>query len=357
MIRVTLGVDALASTRFAISPIHTVGQLLFLFHRRPHLLAPALRRRLQAALRERDLGLVARLMRGSHGGYTPDFMTPRPRSFHADLHTELHHLTTTPAERIGYDMGEFLNGSTVTGAPGVASKPDAVAILNVLDHGETHLAHTLADQLHHLWDAVLAPAWPQLRDRMEADIAQRAATITHDGYITLINQVCPTLTWRDGGLDIDLWRNAPRPDPSHHHTTADTIVFTPSAFAPTSWFCVDAESAPHKQPLTIVYPLLPDSAPAATSAAGLADVIGETRARILAALAAPRTTGQLAQDLHLTAGTISYHLQLLHQAGLVTRARHARQVLYQQRLPADEHMSPAGPPVIAAPGPLADQRD
>ncbi|WP_269856999.1 ArsR/SmtB family transcription factor [Streptomyces sp. RPT161] len=55
-------------------------------------------------------------------------------------------------------------------------------------------------------------------------------------------------------------------------------------------------------------------------------LIGTTRAQ-------PRTTGELAQRLHLSPAIVSYHLQILHRTGLIQRTRSSRHVFYQ-RLPA-----------------------
>jgi DNA-binding transcriptional ArsR family regulator len=326
MIKYTLGSHGLGSARFAISPVLTLSHMLFVFHDRPHQLDPALRRRLATALRDNDLRLVTRLLLGNRGGYTPGFLDPPLRSFDADLHSELHHLASSPADRIGNDICHFLRGTAPTRTAGMVSRPDAITIADALKHGETQLAHTLAGQLHHLWDTVLASAWPALHAAMEADIAQRSTTIAHDGYITMISQMCPTLTWCEGSLHIarsPARYPCPRPEPHRH---AETIIFTPSAFTPTSVPCID----PGKT-LTVRYPL--PRRPAAP-AGSIAAIVGQTRGEILSALAAPRSTQQLALELHLTPGTISYHLQLLHHAGLITRTRQSRQVLYQRYQPA-----------------------
>lgn len=333
MITVTLGAHALASARFAISPIRTLSQLLFVFHNRPYQLEPAVDRRIATALRDHDLRLAARLLGGNHCGYTPGFLTPPLHSFDADLHSELHSLVTSPAEQIGSDIRDFLRGATPARGTGPVSRQDTITILEALKQGEAHLARTLADQLRYLWDTVLAASWPSFHDRMEADIAQRSTTIARDGYITMISRMCPTLAWHDGSLHIAGGPFRPTdlgPEPHRH---AENVIFAPSAFTPTLMVRMDRDST-----LTVCYPL--PRRPAAIPAGGIATIIGQTRAQILAALATSRTTQQLAQDLHLTPGTISYHLQLLHRAGLITRTRLSRHVLYQSYPPAGPGSSP-----------------
>ncbi|WP_405594686.1 winged helix-turn-helix domain-containing protein [Streptomyces sp. NBC_01410] len=79
------------------------------------------------------------------------------------------------------------------------------------------------------------------------------------------------------------------------------------------------------------------TAPVAPSAE-LARLLGPTRAGLLAALAQPASTAQLAERHFLSPATVSYHLGVLHQAGLVVRARSGRAVLYR-RTPAGSRLS------------------
>jgi DNA-binding transcriptional ArsR family regulator len=61
---------------------------------------------------------------------------------------------------------------------------------------------------------------------------------------------------------------------------------------------------------------------------GLAGVLGRTRAALLADLAAPRSTTELARRHGITPGGTSQHLGALRRAGLVTGRRDGRSVLY-----------------------------
>jgi DNA-binding transcriptional ArsR family regulator len=60
----------------------------------------------------------------------------------------------------------------------------------------------------------------------------------------------------------------------------------------------------------------------------LAQLVGASRARVLAALKQPRTTAELAADLELAASTVSAHLSALAEAGLLERQRSGRAVYY-----------------------------
>ncbi|WP_420706906.1 ArsR/SmtB family transcription factor [Streptomyces sp. NRRL S-237] len=57
---------------------------------------------------------------------------------------------------------------------------------------------------------------------------------------------------------------------------------------------------------------------------------GAPEARPLGLLDEPLPTVELARRLGVTAGAVSQHLGVLYATGLVSRARHGRQVLYRR---------------------------
>ncbi|WP_327361190.1 ArsR/SmtB family transcription factor [Streptomyces sp. NBC_01296] len=326
MIRVDLGADAVARTRFAVSPVHSLGQLLFLLGHRPEQLGRELRRSVADAVRSQGLGLVARLLLGNRGGYTPDFLSPRPLDFACDLDGELHRITCTAPGRVAYEMRAFTECAALSGC---GRRERSALVLNALDRGEQALAATVAGQLERLWQGTLRPLWPELRDRMESDIGRRADSAARSGFAAMADLLAPSLGWRDGGVDIDLGRGCRSPDHAElsGRAAADFAILTPSAFSRTAMYCLDTDGAPDKQPLTVVYPLPPAEE---AGRAGLGELIGETRGRVLAELADPRTTAELAGRLYLSPATVSYHLGILHRSGLLSRTRRARQVYYQR---------------------------
>jgi DNA-binding transcriptional ArsR family regulator len=89
----------------------------------------------------------------------------------------------------------------------------------------------------------------------------------------------------------------------------------------------------------------------------LARVVGRSRADLLSALDAPRSTTDLARHLELSPGAVSQHLSALRAAGLLTAARHGRAVLYMRTPLADRLQSaasPAGGCLTFAPKPTKD---
>jgi DNA-binding transcriptional ArsR family regulator len=69
---------------------------------------------------------------------------------------------------------------------------------------------------------------------------------------------------------------------------------------------------------------------ARSSAPSLADLLGRSRAALLARLDLPLSTTQVARDLGLSAASVSEHLSVLRRSRLVTSRRSGRQVLYQR---------------------------
>ena len=94
---------------------------------------------------------------------------------------------------------------------------------------------------------------------------------------------------------------------------------------------------------TLIYPargiatLWEDARPAPD---GLARLLGATRAAVLADLAAPRSTTELAERLRISPANASHHLTALRDAGLATGRREGRAVLYVR--------TPLGDALVAA---------
>lgn len=83
---------------------------------------------------------------------------------------------------------------------------------------------------------------------------------------------------------------------------------------------------------TVIYPARgigglwtePETGPA------LARLLGANRAAVLAALDAPSTTTALAHRLGLAPSSVSEHLSVLRDAGLLVSRRHGHQVRYER---------------------------
>lgn len=329
MIRIVLGVTGLAQTRFAISPLHTAAELLYFHTRIPHAIGRDWRAAADEALRGGRLDLLTMLARDGAHGYMPDFLLPEPAGYDSDLDAELHQVAVTPSARIGYETRNLIDGApwSSSGPPG--RRP--AALLTAIGHGERFLAERAAGQLAQFWQAVLAARWSRIRARLDDDIAHHTRVIARDGFATMAAGLHPALGWAGGRLNLEM---------NHYHglATADSMIFVPAAFGHLPLNVIDPVSAPGRRAPLIGYPALtgaPITAPA------LDELIGPTRALLLADLAAPRTTEQLAERLHLSPSTVSYHLQVLYRAGVVFRTRRSRHVYY--------HSGSSAPAIPGAP--------
>ena len=180
----------------------------------------------------------------------------------------------------------------------------------------------LADLLEAYWERAIEPVWPRIRAFLDGDIAYRARRLADRGPAALFADLDEAVSWTPPNLDVQV--------PVHDATLeldGRGLLLVPSAFSATRPSVIDR--APW-QP-TVIYPargiatLWEDAAPAPE---GLARLVGSSRAAMLADLAAPRSTTELAQRLALSPATASHHVTALRDAGLVTGRRVGRSVLY-----------------------------
>ncbi|WP_424641559.1 ArsR/SmtB family transcription factor [Embleya sp. AB8] len=320
MIRIGLGVQGLGGIRFAASPLDPAKDLLFALRRAPEALDARWRIRAGEALTRERLGLLAVVAGGGPKGYAPDFLRPEPQGLHTNLDTALQQVATTATERIRYELSAAVGGHSWD--PGSARRPPRL-LLQALERGEDHIAQRLTTELARFWRAALASSWPAIRARLEADIALRASAITRHGLAGTLNRLAPNLEWRDGALTVHL-----RPGSPHRLALdADAAILVPSIFTDRAVFCAGEPGAPAPRTPLIVYPAAPVDCLAPS---GTHELMGATRAKVMVELSQPRSITELAQRLYLSPPTVSYHLQILHRAGLVSRTRHSRHVLYQR---------------------------
>ncbi|MGW2679211.1 ArsR/SmtB family transcription factor [Streptomyces sp. NPDC001436] len=328
MIRINLGRQGLGKVRFALTPLDVVKDLLFSLARSPRQLDPVWRAAAVQALSARRLGLLAVVAGGGPRGYAPDFPRPEPSGFQVALDDALHHVATTPEERIRYELTAAIGGHSWGHT--AADRPPRL-LLDAMERGEKYVAQRVAAELEQFWHTALAPHWPGIRARLEGDVAARAAVIAQQGIAEAVNQLAPHLEWDDAALEFRL----ATPGTSALRLDADAAILVPSVFAGRATFCgAEPPGTPVPRLPLIVYPVGPnDRLPTARGE----ELIGPTRTRLLAELAQPRSTGELAQRVRLSPATVSYHLQILHRAGLVQRTRRSRTVLYQRIMTTPGH--------------------
>jgi AraC-like DNA-binding protein len=244
MLRMLIGPDGLARTRFALAQLNLGATLLYHLGRSPDTVAPQWRARATDALGSGRLDLLADITMRAHTRVAPDFIAPDPVAYEAGLDAELHDVATTPTIRVAYEMMQILGNGCVY-ADGHAMRPSPL-LLNTLDRGEQAFAETVAGQLQVMWEIVFAPDWPRIRAALEADIAYRSTRIARDGYAEMINSIDPWLTWQQGALCLARC--------AEHEVEADMLIFTPTPFGKYSLFTLDAPEAPLRRVPFISYP-------------------------------------------------------------------------------------------------------
>ncbi|WP_433170026.1 ArsR/SmtB family transcription factor [Actinoallomurus sp. CA-150999] len=326
MIRFVLGVEDLADTRFALSPVAEMVLSLRVL-RDPGLSALHLpwRRSVLGGLGALDAGLLMSLVGDRLA--LPDFLTPRPAGFARAFEEELAVVRRTAPGVVRRDL-------LAAHAPGPLPRVlrDAAA---GDDEAVVGLRDAICDLLRRYWGLAIEPAWPRMRLLLEADMTYRARQLALGGARLLFADMHPNLRWHDGVLHIDKMMGAHRVEASGRG-----LLLVPSVFAHKP-----APPVGPDEPPMLVYPsrgvaTLWAPVPAA-GASALVSLIGAPRARLLGLLEEPLATGELARRVGVTPSAVSQHLRVLFAAGLVTRARNGRQVLYRRSGLGDRL---AGPP-------------
>jgi DNA-binding transcriptional ArsR family regulator len=311
MVTFVFSIDAVLQCRFGISPLGEVLQAARAIgaspRDTPHFSWLKKREAILRDLNERhDLSPLLALL--PERGYVPDFLTPPPSGPLGEMDEELDRIRRVPPEAALAQIEAALAGRQVdSGAARVLRTREAPA--------------RLADLLALLWHELVEPSWPELREVLERDVAYRARRLAEGGLVRLFADLAPAVSLRGRRLRVQQRSTATV------ELGATGLLLCPSAF-------ISPRVATMAEPPLLIYPargttaLLgrkpPEQGPA------LSRLIGSTRAEILASLAEPSTTTSLAHALRRSPGNVADHLAVLLEAGLVTRRRAGRTVLYSR---------------------------
>nr|WP_239158216.1 DUF5937 family protein [Streptomyces sp. SID13726] len=310
-----LGNDDLRRSRFAVSPLCQTHEALRML-RRPagHGYHRAWLRRTAPAVTGLDLSPLWLFIRPS-GGYTPDFLGPPPEHPNPRFEDELARVRATDPALAHAEMTRSL-----ACAPGLAESPRGRAALD--DPAAT--VRRLADLTEQAWRALVAPDWRRHRAVLEADIAHRSRQVADAGLDALFTGLHPDVDWADGSLTLPV-----RGDMADAQLADGRgVLLMPSVFV---WPDVVSGFARPWQP-TVIYPargmrgLHDDEVPRPPEA--LARLLGRQRAALLAGLDDPASTTGLARRHGLAPSTVSAHLAVLREAGLLGSRRQGHHVLY-----------------------------
>jgi DNA-binding transcriptional ArsR family regulator len=254
-------------------------------------------------------------------GYRPDFINPPPDRPRTTLSRELMRLRRTPRARVARELAW--------------AYPDAEPPAIDLD--------LLVAQVARYFNRVLAPHWPRIEAAIEAEFSLRGRRLAREGAAAAFSDLHPAVRFHDDALLID------RAYEHHVELGGRGLLLVPSIFvAPDVWAMTD----PPWQPSVLYAP--PGVAelwapPARDREAALAGLLGRRRAEVLAGLATPVSTLDLAARLRASPAGVSAHLKALREAGLVLGRREGRAVLYARTplgdalLRPDRAATPGGP--------------
>lgn len=305
--------DDVARVRFAFSPLfEAVMSLIVLRSPASHSLHLPWVRATRPLVAGLDLSELFALV--PVRGPTADFLAPPPASPLPDFAEELEQVRATPPDRVAAELA---------GVPGLPA-PAAGRI-----RADPHAAiGRLAGTLQAYWDIALAGHWPRIRALLEADVLWRSRRLAEGGAAALFADLHQTIAWHGGRLRAD--------DPYQYSgsLTGEGLLLVPAVM---TWPGVRKMIEPYQPQLA--YPargiatLWETGPPPAPRA--LAALIGQTRAAMLTALAQPSSTTALARRLSITPGAVSQHLSVLLAAGMVTRSRVGRLMLYRRTRSGD----------------------
>jgi DNA-binding transcriptional ArsR family regulator len=312
MIEITLAHSDLAQLRFAHSPIDELVASLRVLQDSSRQLMYG---RWLSATRGRLDGLWMELLfaLAPTGRYLPAFLLPPPTQPWGVLAEELAQVAASPPAIVRAELDKVREG-----------QPLPAVLAPLYDDPAGHLP-AVVEELTRYWQAAVEPVWQRVRALCTADLAFRMEQFANGGLTRVLATLHPDVAFTGDLLQIDKPHHC-----SHRFDLAGTgIVLVPCAF---TWPSLSVDCCAVEQPVLIYPPrglaeLWQDTD--ADQADPLAALVGRTRAALLATLALPRTTTQLADQLGLSPAAVSQHLKILKGAALVTGHRRGRIVLYQ----------------------------
>jgi hypothetical protein len=324
MIEVRFDTEALTRVRFAISPmLELTRSITALDDPAGRALHLPWAERARPQIEDLDLSPLRALQ--TSGSYNPDFVNPPPSGPLAEFEDELAVMLATPPSQIRAE---------IRAAYGDAVPP----VLEPFLERPRHAMGKLAELMRAYWEGSLAEYWPRIHSLLEQDVLYRARQIADGGTQRLFADLDDSVRWSDGVLRLSMEGC----DESEGLDLDERgLLLAPSVFV---WPKVTIVTAQPWQP-TLIYPARgvgmlwgPDH-PVPPDA--LARLIGNGRAAVLMELDCPRSTTELAGALGISTGGVSQHLAVLHDAGLVSRRRVARFVLYLRSPEGDALVSSA----------------
>ncbi|UNZ05934.1 Helix-turn-helix domain protein [Streptomyces rimosus subsp. rimosus] len=241
-------------------------------------------------------------------GYFPDFLTPAEGLLGVDEGLEA--VRATPPARLHAELSRL---------PATRPLP---SWLRALSEGDSAALGRLTGALQSYYENAVAPYWPRLQARIEADRAARGRALLDGGADHLLATLPPTMRWRPPVLEVDY------PADRDLFLNGRGLLLLPSFFCrrtPVTFY--DPDLTP-----VLVYPVEHPAprlvTPAAPVHASLGKLVGRTRSAILHGVGGGCTTSELARRVDVSLASASQHATVLRDAGLLLTLRHGNAVLH-----------------------------
>lgn len=313
----------LTAIRFGISPGHELAHAVrVLLRPELHPLQWGWLRSVRGHVPRDAFALLGLIVRDT--GYFPDFLTTTP-TWDTSPDDEAERLRSISDRAFGIDMHKVLVRTDLSRRP---------AVQRLIDEPD-RTRGAIANAWTTMWDAVLAPVWPQLTRLLRADIAVRSRRMAAAGIGDMVATLHRGVTWHEGAVRVELRAFSDIVD-----CRGSGLVLVPSIMGLDG--CTVITEAP-AQP-TLFYPAQGVTEtwarPPGETAQTLGALLGPVRAGILLAADQQRTTTQAAMDAGIAASTASHHLTVLRAAGLIMSSRDGARMLHTR--------TPLGEALVAA---------
>lgn len=267
------------------------------------------RRGAAARLHNDELRAACRLLGDlapADAAYFPDFLTPAESE--EGMSAGLDTLRATSGPRLARELHEAARHRPL---PGWTRR---------LASGDRSVLDRVAEALRQFHTELVAPDWSEVEATIAADRERRMEAM--EGGTVAVLEKLPPFAWRDPVL------SAPYPVDLDLRLRGRGVRLIPSFFCHTTPIAI----ADPNLPPVVVYPAsrqypAPPAAPCRTDA--LAALLGTGRARVLDALRTTFTTGSVAVRLGMSASTVSGHLKVLRDAGLIRSERTGSHVVHR----------------------------
>ncbi|MFD7499670.1 ArsR/SmtB family transcription factor [Streptomyces sp. NPDC059850] len=341
MLRVHFSELDLARLRMAVRP-DALWETVLSFHRLRENRAETVYGEWRSEARNRLNGegrLLAPLIPSR--GYFPDFLTPAEGVIGCDAAMDALH--ATPAERLYSEIDRLPSARTLPGW------------IRGLAQGERRPLDRLVGVLRSYHEAAVAPYWPHIQARIEADRAARGRALLDGGADGLLASLPPTMRWRAPVLEVDY------PVDRDLELRGRGLLLLPSFFCrrtpvtylnpeltPVLVYPVEhARGGAPAQPRAGIVPTV--AAPAVPGRAGsLGKLVGHTRSAVLLEVGGGCTTSELARRVGVSLASASQHASVLREAGLVHTLRQGGAVLHT--------LTPLGAALLRGGVPVAPSR-